>query len=272
MTPHDVHRIASPASLTDRVTDAITRLVLGGEYPSRARLPTELELARRFGVSRTVVREAVARLKSAGLVESRQGSGVFVREPHRDMRFQLDPGEARRSPAAVLEILELRRGIEVEAAALAAERCSRAEVTALRRALAAIAREEAAGRDGVQADMDLHRAIARASGNRHFPALWDFVGQFLGAAIRATRANEARRADFAAQVRDEHRALVDAIARSSPAEARAAALRHMERAAARIREAGPEFWAEGGGEDPPSRGRSRRARPARAAKRGRRRS
>jgi DNA-binding FadR family transcriptional regulator len=247
MTPHDVHHLAAAGNLTDRASEALTRLVLGGEYPPNARLPTELELARRFGVSRTVIREAVARLKSSGLVQSRQGSGVFVREPHGEMRFQLDPGEVHRSPAAVLEILELRRGIEAEAAALAAERCSRAQVAALRRALDAIAREEAAGRDGVLADMELHRAIARATGNRHFPALWDFVGQFLRAAIRATRANEARRADFTAQVRAEHRALVDAIARGSPGEARAAALRHMEQAAARIREAGPEFWAAGGG-------------------------
>jgi DNA-binding FadR family transcriptional regulator len=175
------------------------------------------------------------------------------------MRLQLDPGEVHRSLAAVLEILELRRGIEAEAAALAAERCSRAQVAELRRALDAIAREEAAGRDGVLADMDLHRAIARASGNRHFPALWDFVGQFLRAAIRATRKNEAARADFAAQVRAEHLALVDAIARGAPAEAREAALRHMERAAARIREAGPEFWAS----IPPERVRVQKTAPGR---------
>ncbi len=269
MPRSDVHRIASPGSLTDRVTDALTRLVLGGDHPPRSRLPTELELARRFGVSRTVVREAVARLKSAGLVESRQGSGVYVREPHGGMRFQLEPGEAHRSPAAVLEILELRRGLEAEAAALAAERATRAQVTGLRRALEAIAREEAAGRDGVQADMELHRAIARASGNRHFPALWDFVGQFLRAAIRATRANEARRADFLVQVHDEHRALVEAIARRSPPDARAAALRHMAGAAARIREAGPEFWAAGGGADLGTiPGHGGRHRPARRRPRG----
>jgi DNA-binding FadR family transcriptional regulator len=267
MTTHDVHRLASAGNLTDRATEALTRLVLGGEYSPNARLPTELELVRRFGVSRTVIREAVARLKSAGLVQSRQGSGVYVREPHGGMRFQLEPGEFRRSPAAVLEILELRRGIEAEAAALAAERCSRAQVVGLRRALDAIAREEAAGRDGVLADMELHRAIARASGNRHFPALWDFIGQFLRAAIGATRANEARRADFAAQVRAEHRALVDAIARGAPGDARAAAIRHMEQAAARIREAGPEFWVAGGDAEPA-------ARPARRAgsKRTRRRA
>lgn len=243
----DVERLTPPGSLTDRATEALTRLVASGEYAAGARLPPELELAARFGVSRTVVREAVARLKSAGLVESRQGSGVFVREPNLEMRFQLDPRSIRSSPAAVLEVVEVRRALESEAAALAATRHTRAQLAELRAAVAAIAREEAAGGDGVRPDVELHRAIARASGNRHFAALWDFMGPLLQLAIRATRAHEARRVDFAAQVRAEHRALVDAIARRDAPAARAAALRHMDMAEARIRAAGPGFWTGGDG-------------------------
>ncbi len=243
-----VERLATLGSLTDRVTEALRRLVGGGEYPPGFRLPTEMQMAERFGVSRTVVREAVARLKSAGLVESRQGSGVFVREPNVDMHFRIDPSAFDASMSSVLQIVELRRGLEAEAAALAAERCTRAQLADIRGALKAIAREEAAGRDGVEADMNFHRAIARASGNRHFPALWDFIGQFLKGAMRATRANEARRGDFAAQVREEHRAVLDAIARGDPALARKAALRHMEMAAARLRAADPSFWQDEGDE------------------------
>ncbi len=246
-------RLASAGSLADLATEALGRLVRGGEYLPRSRLPTEMELAARFGVSRTVVREAVARLKFAGLVESRQGSGLYVREPNRAMPFHIDPG-APHSAGSVLEILELRRGLEAEAAALAAERRSRAQLVAIRGALRAIAREEAAGRDGVAADMAFHRAVARASGNRHFLALWDFVSQFLRVGMRATRANEARRADFSAQVRAEHRAVVEAIARRDPAAARAAVLRHLDMAAARIRAAGPAFWRLSPEVRPPTRG------------------
>jgi DNA-binding FadR family transcriptional regulator len=261
----DVPRLASPASLTDRATEALTRLVSSGAYPPGARLPPELALAARLGVSRTVVREAVARLKSTGLVESRQGSGVFVREPNLEMRFQVDPRSLRGSAAGVLEILEIRRALESEAAALAAARHTRAQLAELRAALAGIAREEAAGRDGVRSDMDLHRAIVRASANRHFPALWEFLGPLLQVAIRATRANEARRADFAAQVRAEHRAIVDAIARGDARAARAAALRHMDMAEARIRAADPGFWT---GPEPARPGaRAPRARPRRGARR-----
>lgn len=255
-----VQRLAAPGSLTDRATEALTRLLATGAYPAGARLPPELELAARFGVSRTVVREAVARLKSAGLVESRQGSGLFAREPNLEMRFQLDPRTIRGSAAGVLEVVEVRRALESEAAALAAQRRTRTQLAEIRAALAGIAREEAAGKDGARADMALHRAIARASGNRHFPALWDFIGPLLQVAIRATRANEARRDDFAAQVRAEHRALVDAIARRDPAAARAAALRHMDMAEARIRAADPGFWAAEGrpGEAPAGRRRRKR--------------
>jgi DNA-binding FadR family transcriptional regulator len=254
-----VPRLTATGSLTDRATEALTRLVTDGEYAAGARLPPELELASRLGVSRTVVREAVSRLKSAGLVESRQGSGVFVREPNLEMRFQLDPRTIRTSAAAVLEVVEIRRALESEAAALAAARHTRAQLAEIKGALADLAREEAAGKDGVRSDMELHRAIARASGNRHFPALWDFIGPLLHVAIRATRANEAQRSDFAAQVRAEHRALVDAIARRDAAAARVAALRHMDNAEARIRDAGPGFWiGEARGAGAPARPRPRR--------------
>lgn len=256
--PSHVQPLTAPGSLTDRATEALTRLVASGEYAPGACLPPELELAARFGVSRTVVREAVARLKSSGLVESRQGSGVFVREPNLEMRFQLDPRTIRGSAAAVLEVVEVRRALESEAAALAAVRRTRAQLAEIRAALAGIAREEAAGKDGVRSDVEFHRAIARASGNRHFPALWDFISPLLHVAIRATRANEARRADFAAQVRAEHRAIVDAIARRDAPAARAATLRHMDMAEIRFRAADPGFWTGEGDAAPPRPRRRRR--------------
>ncbi len=273
-------RLPGARSLTDRVTEALARLARSGEVSPGGRLPTEMEMAERFGVSRTVVRESVARLKYGGVLASRQGSGIYVREPHARMHFRIESDPRDASFASILEIVELRRGIEAEAAALAAERRTRRDLAAIRAALAAVRREEAAGRDGVEPDMELHRAIARASGNRHFPVLWDFVGQFLRVAMRATRANEARHPKFAAQVRAEHQALVDAVARRDPAAARAAALRHMDMAAARIRKAGTAFWQGeaavyarslrsgllGGSAAPPGRG-SRQ--PARARRKGR---
>jgi GntR family transcriptional repressor for pyruvate dehydrogenase complex len=240
--PPSLDRLAGARSLTDRVAEKLARLVERGDVTPGSRLPAEKDMAARFGVSRTVVREAVARLKYAGVLASRQGSGVYVRQAGAKPYFRIDSDPQDASVASVLEIVELRRGLEAEAAALAAERCTRKDLAAIRRAHAALKHEEAAGRDGVEADMELHRAIARASGNRHFPVLWDFIGQYLRGAMRATRANESANPDFAAGVRAEHQALVDAVAGRDPAAARAAAIRHMDMAAARIRAAGPAFW------------------------------
>lgn len=230
-------RVARRHSLTDHVTQELSSLILSGAYSPGARLPTENEAATHFGVSRTVIREAVARLKSSGLVESRQGSGLYVLQPNAQMLFRIDPASIDDRYESVLPIVELRRGVEVEAAALAAERRTGAQLGAIRAALAGIARAEVAGEDGVNADMEFHRAIVRATGNPHYLSLWSFIGQFIRGAMRTTRANEARREDFAAQVRAEHKAIVDAIARGSGEAAREAALLHSEMAVVRLREA-----------------------------------
>jgi len=235
-----IEPLASQGSLTDRVTSALAHLIRQGEYPPKSRLPTETDMGTRFGVSRTVIREAVSRLKSEGLVESRQGVGVFVRDSSLDAPFRIDP-QVVDSLRAVLQVAELRRGLESEMAALAAERRSDAKVTDIRAALKAIEEEEAHG-GGVDADMAFHRAIARATDNPHYLALWDFISQFLRRAMTVTRANEARDPTFTAQVHAEHQAIVDAIDSGDPEAARAAARRHMEMAADRLRAAGPEFW------------------------------
>lgn len=234
-----VEPLAAPVKMPDRVTAALLDLIRGGEYPAGARLPTEMEMAQRFGVSRTVIREAVSRLKSEGLVESRQGSGVFVRAATLDAPFRIDPGVVE-SIRTVLQIVELRRGLESEIAAIAAERCNRKQLADIRAHLKAIDAAVTAGEDGVEADMEFHRSIARATGNPHFLALWDFLGQFLKGMMTVTRALEATREDMSSQVLAEHRAIVDAIAAKDVDAARAAARRHMEMAAHRIQSVDPK--------------------------------
>lgn len=236
-----IEPLTNPGSLTDRVTEALSQLIRGGEFPPKSRLPTETEMGNRFGVSRTVIREAVSRLKSEGLVESRQGVGVFVRDHCLDTPFRIDPNVVE-SMRSVMQIAELRRGLEAEMAALAAERRSPEQLEEIRRRLREMDAVAPMSKEGVDADMAFHRAIARATDNPHYVALWDFIGQFLRGAMTVTRANEARSAEYTAQVRAEHDAIVDAIANSDAECARAAARRHMEMAAVRITTADPEFW------------------------------
>jgi GntR family transcriptional repressor for pyruvate dehydrogenase complex len=225
-------------NLVDRVASVLRERVLGGGLAPGAQLHSEAAMATSFGVSRPVVREAIARLKSEGLLDSRQGKGVFV---HTDamMRPLKIGAAAGNSLRTVLEIVELRRAIEAEAAALAALRRSPGDVEKMRRALADLDAAVVAGRDGVPEDVHFHRTIAEATGNEQFLAVLQFLGQYLLGATRVTRANEATREDFARQVREEHRAVLLAIEKKSPSEARKAAARHMNGAERRMRAIDP---------------------------------
>jgi GntR family transcriptional repressor for pyruvate dehydrogenase complex len=237
----DAPVITNVGTLADRVTAVLREKIKRGEFPAGTRLPTEQVISERFGVSRTVVREAISRLKSDGLVEVRQGSGTVVRKPNRTTAFRLDI-DPQDSVGAVLRVTELRRGIEAEAAALAAKRRTRAQLAEIRRTLAAIDTAAKQQRDGVDEDMAFHLAISRATGNPLYPSLLEFLGQFIHAAIQVTRTNEARRDDFSTQVRNEHRAIFDAIAAQDPDAARQAAITHMDNAGVRIQEADASFW------------------------------
>lgn len=241
----EVEPLAAHLTMPDRVTQALLELIRSGTYPAKSRLPSEAEMAQRFGVSRTVIREAVSRLKSEGLVESRQGAGVFVREVGMDTPFRIDPGVVD-SIQAVLQLAELRRGLEAEIAALAAERGSKTQIAEINARLMAIDEAVDAGGDGVEADMEFHRSIARATGNPHFLALWDFLGKFLKGTVAITRAWEAQKVETRSQVEDEHRAIYEAIAARDVEAARAAARRHMEMASHRILTADPAFLKQKG--------------------------
>lgn len=223
--------------LSDRLAAWLAAQIDSGAWPPGHRLPTEPQLAEAHGVSRTVVREAVHQLRSQGLLISRQGSGVFVAEPplHRPLAF--DPAVLG-SIEAVVDVVEVRRAIEGEVAALAAQRASAGQLQDIQRALAAIDAAAAAGRDGVAEDLAFHRAIAEATGNPQFGALLGFLEQYLREATRITRGNEARHAEFMAAVRTEHQAIVAAIAAQDPAAARRAAVHHMKRAAQRLVQGG----------------------------------
>jgi GntR family transcriptional repressor for pyruvate dehydrogenase complex len=245
--------------LSDRLAQRLAGLIESGTLVPGDRLPTEQQLANAHGVSRTVVREAVHQLKSRALVSARQGSGVFVLAAPSNLPLAFDP-TVLDSVEAVEHVVEVRRVLEGEIAALAAERATRAQVAAMRRALKAIDAAVAEGRDGVAEDLAFHRAIGEASANPQFGLLLGFLEQYLREAMRITRGNEARRLDFMQEVQQEHRAIVAAIAARDPKAARASALRHIGRGRQRL--------IEGGVLTQPAAARSSvRARPAARANR-----
>ncbi len=236
---------SAKGTLSDQVTAALKAYIANGEVLPGARLPTESVLAERFGVSRTVIREAISRLKSVGLVEVRQGSGTVVSENAPLKAFTIDL-DVIGSIEVVLRVTELRRGIEGEAAALAAQRHSPAQLEVIHQALKAIDAAEQAGHDGVEEDLAFHHSISRATGNPLYPSLHEFIAQYIKEAIRITRSNEERRRDLASTVRVEHCALYAAIAARDPEGARHAALNHINNAVERLKSADPSFWPNPG--------------------------
>ena len=213
------------ARLSDRLAALIEAQIDGGTLALGDRLPTEQQLATAHGVSRTVVREAVHQLNSQGLVRSRQGSGVFVTEPPAHRALAFDP-KVLESMDAVVQMVEVRRVIEGEMAGLAAARASRTQVTKMKRLLAAIDTITTAGGLAVDEDLAFHRAIGEATGNPQFVRLLGILEAYLRDAMTVTKGYESQRADFVAQSRREHHAIVTAIAARDPKAARAAAIEH----------------------------------------------
>ena len=241
LAPQQFSPLGATPNLADKVASALREHVSAGGFAPAMRLPTEAAMSQQFGVSRTVVREAVSRLKSEGLLVSRQGAGVFVHAHANVKPLRIEPG-ASRSRQAVLHIVELRRAIEAESAALAAVRRTHTDIDAMRAALKALDAAVRRGEDGVTEDMRFHRLIAAAAGNPYFLTVLEFLGQFLEGATRVTRANEARRADFARAVKEEHAAVLAAIESGDEGAARRAGARHMSNAAKRIHAADHDFW------------------------------
>lgn len=168
--PSSAYQRISTPRLHEGVVQQITRQILGGDIKPGGALPTEPELSQQFGVSRTVIREAVRVLVSKGLVTAKHGSGVWVQsEEHWDF---LDPlilfeqVQGKRNEQVLDEVLEIRRVIEVEVAALAAARRTEDDLRILREALEAM-RVTLADPDAYTAqDIRFHDRILGAARNR----------------------------------------------------------------------------------------------------------
>ena len=220
--------LGPPRKRTTEVVERLAAEIASGRIPRGGRLPPEHELTAALGVSRTVVREAVAALRAEGLVEARQGSGVFVTTDVQRRPFRIDP-EALRSLDAVLDIMELRTGLEIEAAGIAADRIDTAGRGRIARALAAIDAALAKGEPAIEEDFAFHQAIAEATGNPHFQRFLEFLGRFL-IPRQSIRVGLRRAEDLHAyleRIQGEHRRIATAIGEGDVAAARRAMRRHM---------------------------------------------
>ena len=222
-------------SLAHGLVDDLGGRIRGQLLKPGDKLPTESAIMQSYGVSRTVVREALSRLQAAGLVETRHGIGTFVLATRAGGIFRLDPADMTNSIDAIA-VLELRISLETESAGLAAHRRTDADLLAMRESLTAFAAAFAAGTDTVGPDFRFHLAIARATGNRYFADILDHLGATIipRTRITATRIPREDQSNYLQRVNREHDEIFEAIARSDAESARAAMRVHLTNSRERL--------------------------------------
>ncbi|HXD39447.1 MAG TPA: FadR/GntR family transcriptional regulator [Ramlibacter sp.] len=224
--------------LAHQLVEGIGAQIQGQSLKPGDKLPTESEIMQTYGVSRTVVREALSRLQAAGLVETRHGIGTFVLQPQPGQGFGIDPSDIA-TAVDVMAVLELRISLETESAGLAAQRRSDSQLAEMRAALDAFEANVGGAGDAVTPDFRFHLAIANATGNRYFADIMSHLGATL---IPRTRIDSSRFAQedlpqYLRRVNREHEEIYSAIARGDAESARAAMRIHLTNSRERLRRA-----------------------------------
>lgn len=215
--------VQSKQRLSETVANSLQEEILG--LSPGDKLPTEAELADRFEVSRTVVREATRLLVQRGLVTVKPGRGMTVATMDGSLIAEQYGLLLRLSEGSFEQLLELRLVLEVEMAALAAARHHEEHLAAMRRANDELNRADPSSIEFLDADLAFHELIAQASGNPFFPLVVRPINGFL----RDTYSGGAGYPSEAGHTVREHIEIANAIAAGDPARARFAAENHLRR-------------------------------------------
>lgn len=236
MAEHADLQRAPRRKLADRVVEVIRADLLAGAIPPGRKLPTEMQLTVQFGVSRTVVREAIAALAADGLVESRQGAGIFATR-HVASTIGAMASEMGRRVSSALNVLEVRLAIEVESAALAAERRSPSQEAAIQEAFFEFERLLRTNQPTGPADLAFHRAIAAATGNPSYLDVLDALGRkAIPCDVSSPDSTElVQDQEFQSGLQREHLAILNAISSRDSGGAREAMRIHLSNSQARYR-------------------------------------
>lgn len=222
-------------SLSADLAAQIAEQIQQGILAPGDRLPTEKVLVETHGVSRAVVREAIARLKSEGLVTSQQGSGAFVNANVRRNAFRIGAITAQDSQE-LEHILELMLSIEGTAARLAATRRTSDDLKRIRQRLVGMEYAIVNDQLGDEEDYAFHHAIVQATHNPHLIALNEYLETSVRHVIRSARRNTAQLyAQRMTAVQTEHQLIFQAIEAGDATAAGAAAEAHLRNAAQRLR-------------------------------------
>jgi len=229
----EIGRITRPLRLSEEVSGDLQRRISRGDLKPGDRLPTEKALGEAFGVSRAVVREAIARLKADGLIETRQGSGAFVAVAPKAINLRFWQG-AGPELDELRDIFELRAMVEGAVAELAAQRRDDDDLRVMAEHLQAMDDALESGVDGTVADDNFHIALARATHNAYIGRLVEFLGRHFSDSRKLAWHDTSLRLRLPQASQLEHRALLEAIAQGDAEAARKRALEHLRGAAGRL--------------------------------------
>lgn len=222
--------------LSTIVAESLAEKIRSGQLAPGVQLPTEAELCAEYDVSRTVVREAVARLRSDGMVVPHQGRGMFVSEMPGPQKFSI-PDDALKTLPETIALLELRLSVEVEAAGLCAERRTEAEADAIRALMEQVdAQHEDPSAVQIHYDYDFHLAIAKAARNEFIHGFLSYLKPMIVPRYQLGYVVASGRKDtYYARIHNEHEAIVGAIERQDAGAARRAMRKHLLNSLERVR-------------------------------------
>jgi GntR family transcriptional repressor for pyruvate dehydrogenase complex len=216
-------RWRKPPRLYEEVARTLAEAIAGGQYAPGEFLPTEQALADEYGASRNVIREALKVLTTRGLVEVLHGSGTRVLPRARWQLLDQLVVLMRADASIPQSLLELRRILETEIAALAAERATGEQVEALRAAIDAMRGAADRPETFIEHGIQFHRLLAEASGNVLLPMVLEPVERLL----RASRLATVQAPGAIQRAIETHNRVLDAVAAHDPAGARLAMQRHL---------------------------------------------
>jgi GntR family transcriptional repressor for pyruvate dehydrogenase complex len=226
-SPLDAVEPAERTSVLDSVLEQLEGLIFDGFEPGDT-LPSEGKLAEALGVSRLTVREATRTLEARGLVEIRQGRRPTVAAPNSGLVGDFFQTAVRRDPRALLDLLEVRRALEVHIAALAAKRAGKGEIADMEMSIAAMH----SGRDDFEAfhtaDVRFHENLAAASGNRMLVFLIEAFAEPLRESRLRSFAGHQARGGGIDDVIDQHQTILDAVKDRNAKQAAQAMRYHLE--------------------------------------------
>ena len=200
--------------LYEDVIAGIEEMLQSNDMQPGDRLQSEKELAQYFGVSKTAVREALSALQTAGLIEVKHGSGIYVRNVNERLTNPLTL-KMLTNTDNMYQILEVRMGLESAGAILAAQRASRTDVSKIKECLISLAEVLDRGEDALQADHQFHNALMAATHNPVYVKLFDAIAGVFYDGLHSLNL------DYGPGVNllEEHRLIYDAVKKHQPEQA-----------------------------------------------------